>query len=271
MRARWEVAIAVPHGSQPPSKLRSSTLFRITRTGVEQLLRRRVLPPITIVEVAERADPEDVKRIAVTLAGKPAVPRGGGFVIFALEGNPKTLPEWDVELLRPFRKPERVEIARMCDVEERIEALVSKLKIVSERPKAPAAEEEIAPTRSSPLDRVEELIAATKDLRESSGRLSATRVANAFGVSASRLARWLGRSRQAVSKVPDAESLQTPLGYFERIARLRAALGDHADFKCWLRLASPELDGKRPIDLIDDGRWQEVVDLVDDTLTGSPS
>jgi transposase len=44
-------------------------------------------------------------------------------------------------------------------------------------------------------------------------------VAKLFGVSLSQLARWVGRTRQALTKTPDAASLQPALGYFERVAR----------------------------------------------------
>ena len=68
------------------------------------------------------------------------------------------------------------------------------------------------------------VIDATSDLRAKSGRLSATLVAEAFGISVAEVARSLGQSRQAVTKTSDSKSLQKDLQPFERIARLRSVL-----------------------------------------------
>lgn len=269
----WEVAVAANDGAWKPSpKLRHSAFLRFTATRTDRLLRRRELPPITVVEVAGDASVDDLKQVAQQLSAKLDVgsaPRSfGRFVIFALDGNPRDLPDWDVEVIRKFSNPECVDIARKKEVESRIEALVPKL-----RAREPDARESAAspvPPRPAPLDHVAEVVSATKDLRDTSGRLSADRVAAAFGVPTSRLARWLRRSRQAVAKTPDAESLQASLGDLERIARLRSALEDQADFRRWLNLPDRGLAGKRPIDLIDEGRTRVVADLVDDLLTGSP-
>lgn len=274
MSASWEVAVAADDGAwSPSSKLRHSSSLQFTMTGTEQLLRRHHLPPITIVEVAEDANVEELKRVARRLSAKlavgPATRFCGRFIIFALDGNPRDLPEWDVELYRTFANPECVDIARKREVESRIEALLPKLRAREPKAEDPAPGRDTHP-RPSPLDHVAEVVAATKDLRDKSGKLSAHRVAKAFGVPKSQIARWLGRSRQAIGKTPDAESLQAPLGYLERIARLRSALDDQGDFRRWLNLPNRQLDGKSPIDLIEEGRSQVVADLVDDALTGSP-
>ena len=272
MENPWEVALAVDDGDWSPSP-RLKTFVRFRRTRTDQLLRRAELPPITIVEVAEDTNVEDLKQVARQLSAKLSADSTararGRFIIFALEGNPRKLPEWDVELFRSFSNPECVDIARKREVESRIEGLVAKLRARDSDAEDSPARGSVQP-RQSPLDHVAEVVAATKDLREKSGKLSADRVAKAFGVPKSQLARWLGRSRQAIGKAPDAESLQAPLGYFERIARLRSALGDQGDFRRWLHLPDRQLDGKRPIDVIEQGRMQVVADLVDDMLTGSP-
>jgi uncharacterized protein (DUF2384 family) len=43
-----------------------------------------------------------------------------------------------------------------------------------------------------------------------------------------------------------------------------------ADFRKWLRMPNSQLDGKTPLEVLEEGRWQVVADLVDDMLTGSP-
>jgi hypothetical protein len=127
---------------------------------------------------------------------------------------------------------------------------------------------EEAASREDPLSKVAALVAATADLRSESGRLSAQRVADCFGLPKSDLARLLGRSRQAISKTDDAESSQAGLAPFERIARLRAVLPG-ASFGPWLRQGNELLDGLTPIELIRGGRSEVVADLADDMLSGS--
>lgn len=128
----------------------------------------------------------------------------------------------------------------------------------------------VAPARPSPLDMKQGVVSATADLRESSGNLSAARIAEVFGVSLSQLAGWLGRSKQAVSKTPDADSLQTALEYFERVARLRLLTKDNGEFRKWLRTPHPDIEAKNPLELLGKGKWQALADHVDDMLSGTP-
>jgi hypothetical protein len=89
-------------------------------------------------------------------------------------------------------------------------------------------------------------------------------------VSLSQLAEWLGRTRQALNKTPDADSIQNQLSFFERVARLRVVLPKDG-FQKWLRMANSELDDKTPLELLASGERQVVADLVDDMLTGAPA
>ncbi len=126
------------------------------------------------------------------------------------------------------------------------------------------------PSRVDVLGELKEVIAATADLRAESGRLSAKLVADAFGLSVAELSQLLERSRQAVSKTPDAESLQPLLRPYERAARLRAALSPE-EFSKWLNMANDQLEESAPVDLIRQGRVSIVADLAEDMLTGSPT
>ena len=63
----------------------------------------------------------------------------------------------------------------------------------------------VSQPRQSPLDQMKDVLEATSDLREENGNLSAARIAKVFGVSLGQLAGWLGRTKQALSKTPDAE------------------------------------------------------------------
>lgn len=95
-------------------------------------------------------------------------------------------------------------------------------------------------------------------------------MAKLYGVSLSQLAKWLGRSRQTLTKTPHADSLQGDLSYFERIARLHLVLGN-SNFRKWLRLPNPQLANEKPLTWIARKRWQPLADLVDDMLTGAPT
>jgi hypothetical protein len=128
-----------------------------------------------------------------------------------------------------------------------------------------------APPRPSPLDQIQEVAKATEDLRTAGGNLSAERIAKLYGVSVNQLASWLGRSRQALSKTPDSDSLQPALSFFERVARLRLVLKSDADFRKWLRTPQDLLDKASPLHLMARGKWQVMADFVDDALTGAPT
>jgi hypothetical protein len=123
--------------------------------------------------------------------------------------------------------------------------------------------------RPSPLDHVKEVMAATEGLRVANGNLSAERIAKLYGISTSQLSDWLGRTRQAVAKTPDADSLQEALGYFERVARLTAVMSADG-FRKWLRMPHADVAAKNPLELMAKGEWQAVADFVDDMLTGTP-
>jgi hypothetical protein len=120
------------------------------------------------------------------------------------------------------------------------------------------------------LGRLKSTIAATADLRAASGRLSARRVAEAFGLTLAQLAAAIGKARQTVWKTDDAEALQPRLFPFERIARLRAGLSE-SDFRSWLNMPNEQLDERTPIDVVRSGKAEVVADLAEDMLTGSPS
>lgn len=123
--------------------------------------------------------------------------------------------------------------------------------------------------RRDPLGQITSVVRATADLRTESGRLSAERVAEAFGLSVAEVSKILGASRQAVSKTPDARALQERLQSLERVARLRTVLPAE-DFRKWLNIPRQDLGGRPPIDLVRTRKASVVADLVEDVLTGAP-
>src|SRR5690242_2737961 len=106
----------------------------------------------------------------------------------------------------PRRKSDLAALRRQADANmlriKALEAHVRQLQALIERIDRPPG----APSpRPTPLDNMEEIVESSQDLRGPSGNLSAAGVASAFGVSLNQLAGWLGKSRQAVSKTPEAK------------------------------------------------------------------
>ncbi|HMO97872.1 MAG TPA: MbcA/ParS/Xre antitoxin family protein [Kiritimatiellia bacterium] len=166
-------------------------------------------------------------------------------------------------LLAQFACPDWVEIATSRQsVEDALANFLAKCQINQAKREAP---------RSSPLDAIQAVIDVTADLRESGGNLSARIIADLYDIKMAELARLLGRTPQALSKTPDADTLQNDLAYFERIARLRLRLKDDDSFRKWLRMKNPQLDGHTPLDVLKMKKWQELADYVDDMLTGAPA
>jgi hypothetical protein len=165
-------------------------------------------------------------------------------------------------------KPREVKRKRVRDLQETIQKLSNELRKILQ--KDPELAVESGPPRPSPLDSLQQVVDATADLREPNGNLSARKIADLFGISMNQLASWLGRSRQTLTKTPDADSLQPDLGFFERVARLRAVLRNDDDFRKWLRMAHPDVVAKNPLELMAKGEWQALADFVDDILSGTP-
>jgi hypothetical protein len=209
-----------------------------------------------------------LKGLLRELAVKQRETADPAFIVLVFSSSRRPAPDKVTELLRPFPKPERVEVtwsASPDKVDEIVVAIKPKLEVLRE-----AATSTPNPPRSSQMDRIEKVLAARRDLRSGNGNLSARNIAELYGISLNELGKWINRSRQALNKTPNAESIQNALGCFERIARLRLRLSDD-DFRKWLRMPNSLLEGTRPLDLLAQQRWQELSDFVDDLLTGSPT
>jgi hypothetical protein len=153
----------------------------------------------------------------------------------------------------------------------RVEDVLRGVSFSGKTGRAVLAADGTARSLKSPLDQVKAVIESTADLREANGNLSAVRVARVFGVSLSQLAEWLGRTKQALSKTPDADSLQEELGCFERVARLRMITHGDGEFRKWLRAPHELLDNAPPLELLARREWQALADYVEDILTGNPA
>ena len=107
-------------------------------------------------------------------------------------------------------------------------------------------------------------------MREANGNLSAGAGGKSLWRELEPTGRLVKRSKQAVSKTPDADSLQEALGYFERVARVRLVLRNDEEFRKWLRTPHELLGNAAPLDLMAKGEWA-MADYVDDMLTGAPT
>lgn len=104
------------------------------------------------------------------------------------------------------------------------------------------------------------------------GRLDANRVAAAFGVSLSTLAKAIGVTPGALSKRSTATVAQSGLREIEFIwATLRRMLGSDDLARAWLRAGHPDLGGDPPIKLMTEGSAAALADYLRNALSGQPT
>lgn len=110
------------------------------------------------------------------------------------------------------------------------------------------------------------------DLRSERGHLSIKRVAELFGMEVIEIGRLIGRANKAaLSKTPDAESLQEALKPFSDIALLRAPDFGDEQFRKWLNSPNEHMKNRSPMEWIREGRIADVAGFVYGILTGQPS
>lgn len=232
--------------------------WRPRKASLASLLSGQTSPAqITIVDIDSPLQLEGLEALAAILK-QSAEAAGPSYVILSLN-----MPE-DIEaksrILQAFDYPERVEISDgRRQVPGLLANVVAKIRAIS-----------MKKPRPSPLDDIKEVVGATSRLRGPNGKLSAVPVAKLYGTTLAQLADWLGRSRQTVTRTPDADLIQDKLEYFERVARLLTVLPED-DFRRWLRMPNPNLSNETPLAWLSQKRWQPLADLVDDMLTGSPT
>jgi len=243
-----------------------------------------VAPDVTLVQLNNDTRPSDLEAVMPELVHIQTKAQKRSYVLFSVKGREENRASTSPgdkfhfkavvglinKRLCAFPNPDQVSMTfarNSSEMTAELDQISMKLDLPLQQP---GTQPEAQAPRPSPLDRVIELVKATEDLRVVNGNLSAVLVAEAFGLSINELAGCLGRSRQALGKTPDADSIQNQLAFFERVARLRA-LVPAPDFQKWLRIPNPDLDGKSPLDLLADKEGQVAADLVDDMLTGAPA
>jgi hypothetical protein len=235
------------------------------RTATAKQVRAlRRLPRLTIVQAKAPKAVLEHGAFLQCLAAQHARTTGPSKIVFVFEPRSHSAKAQELaQVLDFFHRVGDVQFARGPEQAAfALEEALAKI-LADERQTAPRS------STTDPLGQVKNVVAATSDLRSDSGRLSAQRVAAAFGLSVADLATLIGRKRQAVSKTGDAASLQAVLFPFERIARLRTVL-PATDFRRWLNMPNGQLDNRSPLDVIRGGHVGVVADLADDMLTGTP-
>lgn len=236
------------------------------------------LPPITVAMTRIQQDRQRTFSYNGTLLEALAERLPGSdhaHILFVLDGSPAFLAATGMgEIMTAvmneyFRgRTERIDFCLPSSADFQFQAVLAKLNSTWFVKPALSPRARQIDAESDPLGKVREIVAATSDLRSSSGRLAADKIGDRFGLSQAQIASFLGKSRQSVSKTPDAPALQDGLAPFERIARLGAVLPPE-DFRKWLNMENEHLDDLRPLDVIRDHGPQVVADLVHDMLTGS--
>jgi hypothetical protein len=240
---------------------------KLARAAEVRNLRR--LPELTVVWTKEidalLSHRTFLRMLAERLTATPAPSK----IVFLFQTKiPKTNERENaeklIELFGYFTRPFDLEVAQGIQAgedafSEAVAKIVATRQLTTEKTERP-----------DHLGKLKKVIEGTADLRAKSGKLSANQVASVFGLSVAELAALVGRSRQTASKTPEADSLQPLLQPFERVARVRAVLGQN-NFPKWLHLVNDELDGQTPFEVIRQGKVVAVADLVEDMLTGSPS
>ncbi len=251
-----------------------STLNKIQATEIK--------PGIVVIQ--SRAPSELMKQGQYLLSWSKAATAINHYVVVAFAKSTQSSADELAEVLKLFPNTRQVEFANgTAHLKESLTQSVAKYLVYDGAPKGTAFTKRkkgtippkeplpAAPkTATDALGEAREVIAALRPLLAPSGRLSALRVAELFGLSTAKLGRLIGSSRQALAKTPDSAAIQDGLRPFERVARLRAILSQ-ADFRAWLNRANQHLDDQTPMQIIESGRAGVAADLVESMLTGAPS
>jgi len=246
--------------------------WQVKSTSPELLTNVDLVPDVMLVELSDKTRPAELKIMMRHLVHLQAQAPDRSRVVFSVKSQPRAHASFITNIeqqLKAFPNPGLVDVTfaqSNSDVATQLNIINFKMDLV---PAKDVLAPGISAPRPSPIDKVKSIIDATADLRVDNGKLSADAIAREFNLSINQLATWLGRTRQALSKTPDADSLQHELSFFERVARLRAVVSKD-DFLKWLRMPNAQLNHLTPLDLLAKGNGQTLADLVDDMLTGAP-
>ncbi len=111
------------------------------------------------------------------------------------------------------------------------------------------------------------------DVYERTGAINAKRLADELGFTVPQVARAIGKAASTLNRNEVAPSAQCELaalvGLLTRVAQLFA--GDVEGARIWLHAPHPELDYRRPTDLLLERRRRVVESLVGNIEEGAPN
>lgn len=189
---------------------------------------------------------------------------------------------WDPEIKSP-----KILTRRICRLVEEIlaeksEVEESDVKRVRETPRAPASEAE----QKAAIARVERELAKSStttgrpqlltdvlgikvpELRSSSGRLDAKKIAGRLRISLSQLEDAVGVSRQALHKNADSEKAQAGLDPIARVIDVMDRVFDPEQAPMWLNARNDALKGKTPLETILAGRAESIARIFESAAAG---
>ena len=207
--------------------------------------------PKDALEILAGLQPRKTEASLIFISGKPPRPRDHSAI---------------AELLfNAFPRPEAVEVDLAGEPD--VMSAIAKWRVMRRKPV------DLLPriaTRGGAPHRAAQI--PNHDLHDStSGRLSADAIRKLYGVTLTQLCEWIGKKKAAVSKTPDAASLQDDLRPLAGVALMRLMLGSNEKFRIWLNTANELLERKSPLHWIANGKTLEVSDFVQDALTGQPT
>lgn len=101
------------------------------------------------------------------------------------------------------------------------------------------------------------------------GRIDAKKLAEYLAIPLASLANAIGKEYKAVFKTPASEPLQSALAPIHRtVMVLHRYFGGRKKSLAWLNTANPELEAKRPKDLVLEGKAEIVADMLEGALAG---
>ena len=152
--------------------------WKTATTAWTDLRRRDSLPDVTMVQMKTTATGADLTKFMKELAAKQEGTHTLSFIVLCFVGPRRPSSSKVAGILRRFHRPEQVEVRwtpKSSNVDGVLVEIEPKLEVLRE---VEAAKPALLPPRNSPLDHLEKVLAATRDLRVANGNISAQRIAD---------------------------------------------------------------------------------------------
>ena len=112
----------------------------------------------------------------------------------------------------------------------------------------------------------------SRSLHSASGRLDIKKVADLFDLNVSELARQIGVEAKTALKTPDSLSVHKALIPYQDIANgFKVMGGDATEFRIWLNSPNRALNGKAPLEVLEERKVNVLAGLVKGALLGQPA